>query len=82
MLRRYVGQDVGRQIQEDRAMDSRRRPPRRVRRVRYRDTDEWPIILAQAAAEGISPGTYIREASIREARREIGAANRHPGVER
>ncbi len=50
---------------------SRRRPPRRVRYVRYRDTDEWPLIEARASSEGVDPSTYVREASLREARREL-----------
>lgn len=48
--------------------------PRRVRRVRFvrfRDADEWSLIQARATAEGIDPSTYVREAALREARREL-----------
>lgn len=49
----------------------RRHFPRRVRRVRLRDSDEWSLIVACAARAGLEPSTYLREAALREARRDL-----------
>lgn len=48
-------------------------PPRTVRFVRYRD-DEWALIEARAAAEGIAPSTFVREASVRMAREDLAGS--------
>ena len=46
--------------------------PRKVRCVRYRP-DEWALVKARAAAEGIDPSTFVRECSVRVAREELAA---------
>lgn len=45
--------------------------PRDVRQVRMREVDEWALIKAGAAKVGVGPSTYLREAALREARREL-----------
>ena len=52
----------------------RKRPvPRTVKHVRYRP-DEWALVKARAAAEGIDPSTFVRECSVRVAREELAAS--------
>jgi hypothetical protein len=58
---------------EGEQMVAKRDAPRRCRYIRYGDS-EWALITAQAIAEGIDPSTYVREVSLREARRELAKA--------
>ena len=49
-----------------------RKPPTSVKRTRYTEA-QWALIEAAAAAE-VYPSTYVREASLREARRDLGSS--------
>lgn len=52
-------------------MARRSKPARRVRYVRMCEEQEWPLMVARASALGVDPSTYLREAALREARREL-----------
>ena len=51
-------------------MALKRKPPTRPRRVRYSETS-WALIVAAAGEAGTPPSTFIRAASVREARRRL-----------
>lgn len=51
-------------------MKFRRPPTRDVRGVRYSDA-EWAVIEAAAAAHETYPSTFVRQASLEAARREL-----------
>lgn len=54
-------------------MTIRRAPERPRRSVRLTDS-EWRVISAAAAQAETYPSTYLREAALREARRELATA--------
>lgn len=52
----------------------RRPPPKTTRTYRISDA-EWAVIEAAAAAAETHPSSYLREAALREARREVAAGS-------
>ena len=56
-------------------MSVRRAPPRLVRFVRMTDA-EWSLIQAASAAAETYPSTWLREAAVRVARRELSKPKR------
>jgi uncharacterized protein (DUF1778 family) len=60
-------------MEEGDAMAVRRAPPAPRRSVRMTDA-QWRLIEAAAAAAEMYPSTFLREAALREARRELARA--------
>jgi uncharacterized protein (DUF1778 family) len=48
----------------------RRPPPKQTKTYRI-GPDQWRVIEAAAAAAEMHPSSYVREAALREARREL-----------
>ncbi len=52
----------------------RRPPPRRTRTYRIRDA-EWQLIISAAALMEVDPSSFVRQAAVEAARRELTRAS-------